>query len=165
MIGAGTIISPIIKVATTVAILAAVYFFIVKPVLDTTEKATIGIGQGISGTEGAELDVARRQAESRADGFLAGANPWRQARAEVRDCIKQAGSEVGAMQRCASLAQRIQGASTNRNVALSQADGIALQGREGDARRIRQCVTKAGFKSGAMSKCRALAGELLVPDF
>ena len=39
MLGAGTIINPIIKVVTTVAILAAVYFFIVKPTLDTTEDA------------------------------------------------------------------------------------------------------------------------------
>jgi hypothetical protein len=40
VIGAGTIISPIIKIVTTVAILAAVYFFIVKPTLDTTENIT-----------------------------------------------------------------------------------------------------------------------------
>jgi hypothetical protein len=39
MLGAGTIINPIIKIVTTVAILAAVYFFIVKPTLDTTEDA------------------------------------------------------------------------------------------------------------------------------
>ena len=39
MIGAGTILNPIIKVVTTVAILAAVYFFLVKPVLDTTNEA------------------------------------------------------------------------------------------------------------------------------
>ena len=51
MIGAGTIISPIIKIVTTVAILAAVYFFIVKPTLDTTEKAI---------TNGAGFESARR---------------------------------------------------------------------------------------------------------
>jgi phage-related protein len=39
MLGAGTIINPIIKIVTTVAILAAVYFFIVKPTLDTTNEA------------------------------------------------------------------------------------------------------------------------------
>lgn len=48
MIGAGTIISPIIKVVTTVAILAAVYFFFVKPALDTTESITSGINDSIS---------------------------------------------------------------------------------------------------------------------
>ena len=37
-------INPIIKIVTTVAILAAVGIFIVRPVLDTTEKA-IDVGQ------------------------------------------------------------------------------------------------------------------------
>ena len=40
MLGAGTVINPIIKIVTVVAILAAVYFFIVKPTLDTTEDLT-----------------------------------------------------------------------------------------------------------------------------
>jgi len=48
MIGAGTIISPIIKVVTTVAILAAIYFFFVKPTLDTTEKISSGISNNIN---------------------------------------------------------------------------------------------------------------------
>jgi len=39
MLGAGTVINPIIKIVTTVAILAAAYLFIVKPVLNTTDKA------------------------------------------------------------------------------------------------------------------------------
>jgi hypothetical protein len=39
VIGAGTVINPIIKIVTTVAILAAVYFFLVKPVIDTTNDA------------------------------------------------------------------------------------------------------------------------------
>jgi hypothetical protein len=38
MLGAGTVINPIIKIVTVVAILAATYLFIVKPVLDTTES-------------------------------------------------------------------------------------------------------------------------------
>jgi hypothetical protein len=38
VIGAGTVINPIIKIVTVVAILAATYLFIVKPVLDTTES-------------------------------------------------------------------------------------------------------------------------------
>lgn len=36
MLGAGTVINPIIKIITTVVILGAVYLFIVKPTLDTT---------------------------------------------------------------------------------------------------------------------------------
>ena len=48
MIGAGTVISPIIKIVTTVAILAAVYFFIVKPTLDTTEAISTGISESVN---------------------------------------------------------------------------------------------------------------------
>jgi hypothetical protein len=39
MLGAGTIINPIIKIVTVVVVLGAVYLFIVKPVLDTTNEA------------------------------------------------------------------------------------------------------------------------------
>ena len=38
MLGAGTVINPIIKIITTVVILGAVYLFIVKPTLDTTNN-------------------------------------------------------------------------------------------------------------------------------
>ena len=40
MIGAGTVINPIIKIVTTIVILGAVYLFFVKPALDTTEDIT-----------------------------------------------------------------------------------------------------------------------------
>jgi hypothetical protein len=46
MLGAGTVINPIIKIVTVVAILAATYFFIVKPVLDTTERSFDAFGAG-----------------------------------------------------------------------------------------------------------------------
>ena len=50
MLGAGTVINPIIKIVTTVAILAAVYIFIVKPTLDTTNDAFDSLGlDGLSG--------------------------------------------------------------------------------------------------------------------
>jgi hypothetical protein len=39
MLGAGTVINPIIKIITVVVVLGAVYLFIVKPVLDTTNNA------------------------------------------------------------------------------------------------------------------------------
>ena len=38
MLGAGTVINPIIKIITTVVILGAVYLFIIKPALDTTNN-------------------------------------------------------------------------------------------------------------------------------
>ena len=47
MIGAGTIINPILKVVTTVAILGAAYIFIVKPVLDTTEEISGDVSEQV----------------------------------------------------------------------------------------------------------------------
>jgi hypothetical protein len=48
LIGAGTIISPIIKIVTTVAILGAIYLFFVKPTLDTTESISESVGNSIN---------------------------------------------------------------------------------------------------------------------
>jgi hypothetical protein len=51
MIGAGTIINPIIKIVTTVVILGAIYLFFVKPALDTTNNAFDQFGlDGLSET-------------------------------------------------------------------------------------------------------------------
>ena len=49
MLGAGTIINPILKVVTTVAILAAAYIFIVKPILDTTNTAFESFSDSFNG--------------------------------------------------------------------------------------------------------------------
>jgi F0F1-type ATP synthase membrane subunit b/b' len=40
MLGADTFVSALLRIVGTVAVLAAVYFFIVKPVLHTTEKVS-----------------------------------------------------------------------------------------------------------------------------
>jgi hypothetical protein len=48
MLGAGTVINPIIKIVTTVAILGAVYLFIVKPALDTTESISNSVNDSVS---------------------------------------------------------------------------------------------------------------------
>ncbi|MQA73088.1 MAG: hypothetical protein GEU88_01825 [Solirubrobacterales bacterium] len=54
MLGAGTVINPIIKIVTTVAILAAAYFFIVKPILDTTESAFDSVSPAFESFQGFE---------------------------------------------------------------------------------------------------------------
>ena len=46
MIG-GTLISGVVRVLVVVGTLAAAYYFIVRPVLDTTEKVTTGINGSI----------------------------------------------------------------------------------------------------------------------
>lgn len=59
MLGAGTIINPITKVITTVAILAAVYFFILKPALESTERISSSV------TESSRTSSATSSSRSR----------------------------------------------------------------------------------------------------
>jgi hypothetical protein len=89
VIGAGTVISPIIKIVTTVAILAAIGFFIVRPILDTTDKAIDSAG-----------DQIRRAQQHAAQGRGDDAR-------RVRDCVKRAEFKPAAMQRCNTLADRL----------------------------------------------------------
>lgn len=111
MVGAGTIINPLLKVVTTVAILAAVYFFIVKPSLETTEKISSGItenSQNIresvqdsiresqTGTQ-AQVDQALNQAQRAIEdaGIKNGSSGT-----DLLECVQNAAGDVEAMQRC-----------------------------------------------------------------
>jgi hypothetical protein len=89
MLGAGTVINPIIKVITTVAILAAVYFFIVKPTLDTTNNAFDSFDiDGISENIQSQVD----------DAFDTTSDSGR-----LQDCLERAtrnGVDREAVQRC-----------------------------------------------------------------
>ena len=67
MLGAGTVINPILRIVTTVAILAAAYLFIVRPVLDTTDNAFDSFRNafddlGVSNNLQSEVDRALDQA-------------------------------------------------------------------------------------------------------
>jgi len=60
MLGAETVINPIIKIVTTVAILGAVYLFIVKPTLDTTNEAFDTVNESFSGFGGLDEGIQSR---------------------------------------------------------------------------------------------------------
>lgn len=62
MIGAGTILNPILKILTTVAILAAISIFFVKPILDTAEKTT---SAGREQSERIQREIAERADQNR----------------------------------------------------------------------------------------------------
>lgn len=102
MIGAGTFLNPLLKIVTTVAILAAFYFFIIRPVLDTTEKLGGEVGRqlqaqqagGDQRTTDLELDLARNRATSFADSLRSN---WPEAFREVRACIQDADKDAKAM--------------------------------------------------------------------
>ncbi len=167
MLGAGTIINPILKIVTTVAILAAVGIFIVKPVLETTEEVSKGVNDSIqnsldAGSQTAS-DVEISVARSRAKGYLSSlASSWPAAAFELRECIKDAGNDVQAMNFCANFGSRVvTNVNSNRSRALSYADSLSVQGDTAGAAQVEQCVKDAGFETAAMRRCFNLADDLL----
>ena len=60
LLGAGRVINPIIKIVTTVAILGAVYLFIVKPTLDTTNEVFDTVNESFSGFGGLDEGIQSR---------------------------------------------------------------------------------------------------------
>jgi hypothetical protein len=167
MLGAGTVINPIIKIVTTVVILAAVGIFIVRPVLDTTDKAIESVNDQIDDARQSsqqassdfDLDFARTRADSFANSLQ---SSWPAAAREVKSCVKQAGDDVQAMQRCEAFAEKlVHTVQSDRNFALSYADSLDAQGDDAGAARVRTCVKEAGFKPAAMNRCRNLADDLL----
>ena len=168
MIGAGTVINPIIKIVTTVAILAAVGFFIVRPILDTTENAINSVSEGVrnaqqqSRQQSAEMDLSFSR--SRAESFVAGLQSTWPAAAREGERLRRA---PRATTRGRWAAARTSGRSSctrcvsDRSFALSYADSLGAQGRGADADRVQACVKRAGFAPAAMQRCRKLADDLL----
>ena len=170
MLGAGTFINPLLKVATAVAVLAAVYFFILEPVLDTAEEEIGRAGEQFerSQREAAErsrqidLSSARNRATSYAQSLRAGSQPWHEAADEILRCVRSAGDNAGRMERCADRGEIVTTETlSNRNFATSYADSLAAQGDSAAATQVRQCVEAAGFKPAPMRRCRDLADRLL----
>ena len=102
MIGAGTFISPLLKILTTVAILAAAYFFIVKPVLDTTDNA---INRGFEqfdnfGELTPNVQQSIRQAERLREQQAASSAAQVEEANKLLKCITDAAGNVTVIQRC-----------------------------------------------------------------
>jgi hypothetical protein len=169
VIGAGTFINPVIKVVTTVAILAAVYFLIVKPILNTTEGAVENANRSLAESQrqsaqsqrDAELRSARSSALGTVQGLRAGSQPWPEPAKEVVACVRKAGDSLPAMKGCQRLADHASDSLHARNFATSYADSLAAQGKGADAARVEKCVEDAGYSPVKMSRCQQLADELL----
>jgi hypothetical protein len=167
MIGAGTVINPIIKVVTTIAILAAVYFLILRPVFDTTNKVIDETSKSIrdasqqsqQALHDSNVSSAKSQASSYAQSLQ---SSWPAAAREVRGCVRKAGDDLGQLNRCVSMAQRlVHTVQSDRSFALSYAQSLAAQGDSAGANRVEDCVKHAGFETAAMQRCRDWADHLL----
>jgi hypothetical protein len=169
MLGADTAISGIIRLVTTVGILAAVYFLIVKPVLHTTESITHDVSHSVNHAARSasvqarrgELSADRQRALSYASSALAGSQPWYAASRMLRSCVKHADGDLRDMRACANAGEHLTSLFSSRNTSLSYADSVAAQGNASGAGQIRECVTHAGFKQVPMLHCRDLASKLL----
>lgn len=177
MIGAGTVISPIIKIVTTVLILGGVYLFVVRPILDTTERTVENVRGNIERSQqesaqqasaaeqeasAAEIESTRNSAASYGRSLLAGSQPWPEAADAVLNCVKQASDNIQRLNRCEALGQSItSGVLSDRNFATSYADNLATQGKVAESERVKACIENAGFEKRPMAQCRRLADKLL----
>jgi hypothetical protein len=90
VIGAGTFINPLIKVVVTVAILAAVYFFFVKPALDTSEDISNSVNESI----GRSFDSANDSFDNAFN------NPAVNRAQKLGECVTKAGGNVDKINKC-----------------------------------------------------------------
>jgi len=103
----GNLSAGIIRLLVTVGILAAVYFFIVKPTLDTTEKISNevnvnvqkGFQQSDLGDINKTIDDVNRQVQREIKKSLRASKQQGNADQLIR-CIKRAHQNVNKIQRC-----------------------------------------------------------------
>jgi hypothetical protein len=114
MLGADSFVSALLRVVTTVAILAAVYFFIVKPVLDTTESVSHDINRAVNPNRAIEsvnrsIRRANIQSERRTRRALRHAHAAiheathgsaRSALPPIVRCIQRANGDVAKIEAC-----------------------------------------------------------------
>lgn len=167
MLGAGTVINPIIKIVTTVAILAAIGIFVVRPILDATEDLSHQVNESIRdsaqqsqhASEQGRLQAAVRTIEAYVSSLQ---SSWPEAARELSSCARAAGASLDRVDRCQKLGETlVYSVQADRSFALSYADTLAAQGDDAAAGRVRRCVDRAGFKPGPMHDCRDLANDLV----
>ena len=166
MLGAGTVINPIIKIVTTVVILGAVGIFIVRPILDTTNNAIDSVGQQVHNAQQqaqqSSSDFDLNFARTRAQGYATSLqSSWPSAARVVKACVAKAVT-TAQMQRCDSIGQRVVTVELgDHNTAVAYAGSLEAQGDQAAADKVRQCVKDAGIRAAAINRCRNLANDLL----
>ena len=99
----GNISLRLVGVLATVATLAAVYFFIVKPITDTTKDAFDSVAPAFESLNGLQENLGETikdaQKESRA---RPGDNGLQVDIQKLQRCVEAAGQDVNKLQRCAT---------------------------------------------------------------
>lgn len=93
---AETLARSLIRVIATVAIFAAVYFFIIKPILDTTTET---INTAFEGSQGITEQIQESLDDSGIDDFDINLDSQKQAM-KLLDCIQRASQDVERIERC-----------------------------------------------------------------
>lgn len=98
----GTLINTVLRLLVVVATLAAVYYFILKPVLATTEKVTSGMGANIQkNLDDVFRQVGIPQHEKTLITRQVRGVPRRKM-AKLERCVSRAGTDINRIQRCAN---------------------------------------------------------------
>lgn len=103
----GNVTAGIIRLLVTVGILAAVYFFVVKPALDTTENISrevndnvrMGFEQGDMNSINKTINDVNRQVQREIKKSLRASKQQGDADKLIR-CIQRANNDVNRIQRC-----------------------------------------------------------------
>ena len=93
---AETLVRSLIRVIATVAIFAAVYFFILKPILDTTTET---INTAFEGSQGITEQIQESLDNSGIEDFDINLDSQKQAM-KLLDCIQRANQDVEKIERC-----------------------------------------------------------------
>lgn len=93
---AETLARTLIRLIATVAVLAAVYFFIVKPILDTTNET---IDRAFEGSEGITEQIQQSLDNSGIDDYDINLDSQNQAM-KLLNCIQRANQDIERIQRC-----------------------------------------------------------------
>ncbi len=170
MLGAETVIGPIIRLVVTVAILAAVGIFIVKPILDTTENISHDVNESVRNSIQNSIHETQQQtagADNLGDQLATQSyasalqGQWPAAARKVKNCLAHANTPA-AVHQCRTLGERLATVVLSDYLfATSYADSLQQQGNAAAAQRVHDCVKHAGFGTAAMQRCKNLGHDLV----
>jgi hypothetical protein len=166
VLGAETVIGPILKLVVTVAILAAVGIFIVKPILDTTENISHQVNESVRNsihdTEQQTADANELSDRLATQSYVTALQgQWPAAARLVKDCVSEADT-AAQLHQCRTVGERLTTVVLSDYLyAESYADSLVQQGDSEAAQRVRNCVKRAGFATAAMHHCKNLAHDLV----